>query len=152
MGKASTKHLEPLLVRIFLVCCKEGWSVVHCILLVWHLGTTSGCISAEAGFQCLSTVCLEASSGRKNVAGASVCVHLHMCEIHTTPTENWCYQILTGLGLVSAKLGSILPPSLWMKDSLMHLLLLGCSTQSPVVLPVQKPFSLNFFLWRLQGF
>lgn len=35
------EHLEALLVGVFLVCCKEGWSVVLSMLLVQHLGTTS---------------------------------------------------------------------------------------------------------------
>lgn len=77
------EHLEPLLVGVFLVCCEEGWSAVPCMLLVWHLGTTSALSVLKLDF----SVSVQ-SVWRKTVAGASGCVHLHMCEMHTTPTEN----------------------------------------------------------------
>lgn len=81
------EHLEPLLVGVFLVYSKEGWPVVPCMLFVWHLGTTTALSVLRLDFS-VYTICLEGSSERKTVVGASGCVHLHMCEMHAAPTEN----------------------------------------------------------------
>lgn len=133
--KASTKHLEPLLIGIFLVCCKKGWSVVLCMLLVWHLGTTSALSVLRLDFS------VSVQSVRREVLGGRLwqehlALYICTCVKCVQHPPSWCYQILTGLGLVSANLGSIPSPSLGVKVSLMHFLLLGCSTQSPVVLSV----------------
>lgn len=87
MGEACYQAPEIIVGRDIY---KENWPVVHCVLLMWHSGTTGACIDTGAGSLCLCMMCLGGGSVRKAMMGV-VCIwpraFTHMSEIHTAPTE-----------------------------------------------------------------